>query len=59
MKLFKELHKDGVTIIQVTHSEKNARYGTRIIEIEDGFVRKDIPVTPSKNPVSADPDTPA
>ncbi|MEM9886524.1 MAG: ABC transporter ATP-binding protein [Bacteroidota bacterium] len=41
MNLFRELHKEGVTIIQVTHSEKNAQYGTRIVEIEDGFVRKD------------------
>ena len=31
MDLFKELHKDGMTIIQVTHNEKNAQYGTRII----------------------------
>lgn len=41
MNLFKELHKEGVTIIQVTHSEKNAQYGTRVVEIEDGFVRAD------------------
>ncbi|MEL7120749.1 MAG: ABC transporter ATP-binding protein [Bacteroidota bacterium] len=41
MDLFKELHNEGVTIIQVTHSEKNAQYGTRIIEIEDGFIRQD------------------
>ena len=41
MDLFKELHEEGVTIIQVTHSEKNAQYGTRIVELEDGFVRTD------------------
>jgi len=41
MKLFQELHQDGVTIIQVTHSEKNATYGTRVIELEDGFIRND------------------
>ena len=41
MDLFKELHKDGMTIIQVTHNEKNAQYGTRIIGLEDGFVRSD------------------
>src|SRR6195256_6198872 len=29
MDLFKDLNKEGVTIIQVTHSEKNASYGTR------------------------------
>ena len=41
MDLFKSLHEQGMTIIQVTHSEKNAEYGTRIIELEDGFVQKD------------------
>lgn len=44
MKLFQELHKDGVTIVQVTHSDKNAQYGTRILELEDGFLRNDIAV---------------
>lgn len=38
MKVFSELNKDGVTIIQVTHSEKNAEYGTRIINLLDGQV---------------------
>ena len=41
MDLFKQLHQEGMTIIQVTHSEKYAQYGTRIIFIEDGFVRND------------------
>ncbi len=36
MELFKELNEDGVTIIQVTHSEKNAEYGSRIIHLLDG-----------------------
>ncbi len=36
MNLFSELNKDGVTIIQVTHSEKNAAYGSRIINLLDG-----------------------
>ena len=39
MELFKQLNEDGVTIIQVTHSEKNAEYGSRIIHLLDG--RKD------------------
>lgn len=39
MDLFRKLNKeDGVTIIQVTHSEKNAEYGTRIIDLLDGKV---------------------
>ena len=38
MKVFSELNKDGVTVIQVTHSEKNAEYGTRVINLLDGQV---------------------
>jgi putative ABC transport system ATP-binding protein len=36
MDVFSELNKSGVTIIQVTHSEKNAAYGSRIINLLDG-----------------------
>ncbi|MRH98983.1 ATP-binding cassette domain-containing protein [Kriegella sp. EG-1] len=36
MELFKELNEEGVTIIQVTHSENNAKYGKRIIKLLDG-----------------------
>ncbi len=38
MGLFSELNKEGVTIIQVTHSEKNAAYGKRIINLLDGMI---------------------
>lgn len=38
MELFTELNKEGVTIIQVTHSEKNAEYGSRIINLLDGRI---------------------
>ena len=38
MHLFKELNNEGVTIVQVTHSEKNADYGSRIINLLDGRV---------------------
>jgi ABC-type lipoprotein export system ATPase subunit len=39
MELFTRLNKeDGVTIIQVTHSEKNAEYGSRIINLLDGRI---------------------
>ena len=39
MELFSKLNKeDGVTIIQVTHSEKNASYGSRIINLLDGRI---------------------
>lgn len=37
MELFKDLNKtDGVTIVQVTHSDTNAAYGARIITLKDG-----------------------
>jgi putative ABC transport system ATP-binding protein len=39
MQVFKQLNKEGVTIIQVTHSEKNASYGQRIIELLDGQIQ--------------------
>ncbi|TSJ43045.1 ABC transporter ATP-binding protein [Mucilaginibacter corticis] len=39
MELFSKLNKEeGMTIIQVTHSEKNAAYGTRIINLLDGTI---------------------
>jgi putative ABC transport system ATP-binding protein len=38
MGLFKELNNEGVTIIQVTHSEKNAAYGKRIVNLLDGMI---------------------
>ena len=41
MELFKRLNEEGVTIIQVTHSETNAAYGDRIIQLVDGWVSGD------------------
>lgn len=41
MNIFTELNKEGVTIIQVTHSEKNASYGSRIIHLLDGRIDKE------------------
>jgi len=40
MNLFKELNNEGVAIIQVTHSEKNASYGSRIVNLLDGMIVK-------------------
>lgn len=40
MDMFKELNNNGTTIIQVTHSELNASYGRRIINLLDGWVQK-------------------
>src|SRR5262249_41920934 len=39
MELFRKLNQeDKVTIIQVTHSDENARYGTRIVKLADGLM---------------------
>ncbi|MFN3323317.1 MAG: ABC transporter ATP-binding protein [Bryobacteraceae bacterium] len=38
MELFLRLNREGTTIIQVTHSERNADYGNRIVEIVDGWI---------------------
>jgi putative ABC transport system ATP-binding protein len=42
MELFKHLNKEGITIIQVTHSEVNASYGTRILNLLDGVIKEDL-----------------
>ena len=41
METLKSLNNEGMTIIQVTHNEKFARYGKRIIRLEDGYIRED------------------
>lgn len=41
MEMFRKLNDQGTTIIQVTHSERNAEYGGRIIQIEDGWIVSD------------------
>jgi putative ABC transport system ATP-binding protein len=38
MEMFKSLNEAGTTIIQVTHSDVNAAYGNRIIQLRDGFI---------------------
>src|SRR5688572_6709288 len=40
MQLFRTLNDEGVTVIQVTHSEKNASYGNRIINLLDGRIEE-------------------
>jgi ABC-type lipoprotein export system ATPase subunit len=41
MELFRKLNETGTTIIQVTHSEVNATYGSRIIHLRDGWLVND------------------
>ena len=38
MELFKRLNEEGTTIVQVTHSEANAAYGNRVIQLADGWM---------------------
>jgi putative ABC transport system ATP-binding protein len=40
MELFKTLNEQGTTIVQVTHSESNAAYGRRVINLRDGYVER-------------------
>ena len=47
MELFKKINEeDGVTIVQVTHSEKNASYGSHIVNLLDGRIER------STNPIA-------
>jgi len=41
MQLFRELNAAGMTIVQVTHSEENARQGTRVVRMRDGWIDSD------------------
>jgi putative ABC transport system ATP-binding protein len=41
MELFRELNRQGTTIVQVTHSETNAAFGTRTIQLRDGWLVAD------------------
>ena len=40
MDLFKRLNREGTTIVQVTHSEANAAFGNRIVNLLDGWIVK-------------------
>jgi putative ABC transport system ATP-binding protein len=41
MDIFQKLNEEGITIIQVTHSEENAKRGKRIVKVVDGLVESD------------------
>ncbi len=41
MEVFQTLNKTGTTIIQVTHSEVNASFGARVVNLRDGWVLGD------------------
>jgi len=42
MELFQKLNEAGTTIVQVTHSETNAAFGHRIVNLKDGWVVSDV-----------------
>jgi ABC-type lipoprotein export system ATPase subunit len=50
MELFRDLNQQGTTIVQVTHSEANAAYGSRTIQLRDGWLVGD-----TANPVLTQP----
>jgi putative ABC transport system ATP-binding protein len=54
MELFKRLNDEGTTIIQVTHSDVNASYGDRTIQLFDGWITNDPakPETPDPTAVA-------
>jgi len=41
MELFKKLNEEGTTIVQVTHSELNASYGNKLINLFDGWLKSE------------------
>jgi ABC-type lipoprotein export system ATPase subunit len=45
MALFCQLNQQGTTIVQVTHSEENARYSHRVVELRDGWLARDEQLT--------------
>ena len=52
MELFKKLNDQGTTIIQVTHSELNASYGHRTIQLFDGWITSDPANPQNTNPAA-------
>ena len=52
MELFKKLNDQGTTIIQVTHSELNASYGHRTIQLFDGWITTDPANPQNTNPAA-------
>ena len=53
MELFRELNRQGTTIVQVTHSDENARYGSRILELHDGWLTRDDTISAPAEEVKA------
>jgi putative ABC transport system ATP-binding protein len=45
MALFQELNDQGITVVLVTHEPEVAQYTKRIIEVRDGRIKRDVPVS--------------
>ena len=45
MALFQQLNAEGITIVLVTHEPEVAQYTRRVVEVRDGRIRRDVPVT--------------
>jgi len=45
MALFQELNAQGITILIVTHEPDVAKYAKRVVEVRDGRIIHDEPVT--------------
>jgi ABC-type lipoprotein export system ATPase subunit len=41
MELLAQLNREGTTIVQVTHNEKYAAYGNRVVQLRDGWIVDD------------------
>ena len=52
MELFKKLNDEGTTIVQVTHSEVNASYGNKLINLFDGWMKSEEAVVGNVNSAS-------
>ncbi len=52
MELFTRLNREGTTIVQVTHSERNAAYGNRVIQVRDGWLVGDAPAPRPPEPAN-------
>jgi putative ABC transport system ATP-binding protein len=50
MELFRDLNQQGTTIVQVTHSDANAAYGNRTLQLRDGWL-----VSDTSNPAVTQP----
>ncbi|MFL5347654.1 MAG: ABC transporter ATP-binding protein [Hyalangium sp.] len=40
MEMFQALNREGTTVVQVTHSEANAAYGHRVVQLADGWIQE-------------------